>query len=100
MHKRKFGTIFIKRMLRQFVTRLSDKLARDTGVWPIYVRDPLPSISIPLPDSDADARLDLHERLQSTYNDDGYENFIYDNEPEPRLTPTEREWAKTVLTQV
>ena len=56
----------------------------EVGVWPIGLRQELPTISVPLLPEDADARLDLQEILHSTYDHGGYENFIYDEEPEPR----------------
>ncbi len=67
------------------------------GVWPIQLRDPLPMISVPLLPGDTDARLNLQDLLQTTFDEGGYENFIYDNEPEPRLSPDDAEWAKWVL---
>ena len=49
-------------------------------MWPIQLRDPLPTIAIPLLPGDADARLHLQDLLNATYDQGGYANYIYDNE--------------------
>ena len=66
------------------------------GVWPIHLREPLPTIPVPLLPGDPDARLDLQQLLHATYDEGGYENYLYDNEPEPRLSPADAEWAKGI----
>jgi hypothetical protein len=55
------------------------------GVWPIQLRDPLPSIPIPLDESDPDAIVSLQALLHAIYDAAGYERFIYTSEPEPPL---------------
>jgi uncharacterized protein DUF4058 len=72
----------------------------EVGVWPIRLRDPLPTISIPLLPGDADARLDLQELLHATYDEGGYANYIYENEPELSLSSADTVWAKRIVTQV
>ena len=74
--------------------------AVQVGVWPIPLRDPLPTISVPLLSGDADARLNLQELLHATYDEGGYANYIYENEPEPRLTAQAAEWTKSILAEV
>ena len=71
----------------------------EVGVWPIKLREPLPTISVPLLPGDADARLNLQELLHATYDEGGYENYIYENEPEPRLNAADVEWVKSTLTE-
>jgi hypothetical protein len=69
------------------------------GVWPIQLRDPLPTIAIPLLPGDADARLHLQDLLNTTYDQGGYANYIYDNEPQPGLSDTDLDWAEDLLAQ-
>ena len=71
----------------------------EVGVWPIQLRDPLPTISVPLLPGDPDARLNLQELLRATYDEGGYENYIYENDPEPRLNAADVEWAKSTLAE-
>jgi uncharacterized protein DUF4058 len=68
----------------------------EVGVWAIQLRDSLPEISVPLLPGDDDARLNLQKLLHLTYEEGGYENFIYENEPEPRLNVADAEWASQV----
>jgi Protein of unknown function (DUF4058) len=69
------------------------------GFWPIGLRDPLPTVPVPLRDGDPDARLDLHAVLDRVYDDAGYEHFLYDAEPEPRLTAADMVWAHQLIPQ-
>ena len=71
----------------------------DAGVWPIRLRDPLPAIPIPLDASHPDATLDLQKVLHRVYDDAGYEDYIYRGQPEPKLSPADQEWARTLTTQ-
>src|SRR5262249_55405960 len=47
------------------------------GVWPIRLRDPLPTIPIPLRGEFPDAKLDLKAVLDQVYEASGYEDYIY-----------------------
>lgn len=67
------------------------------GVWPIGLRDPLPILPIPLDDPDPPARLDLKAVLDQTYDASGYARYIYDETPEPPLSPEDAAWARDVL---
>jgi hypothetical protein len=62
--------------------------------WPIHLRSRLPEIPIPLRPPHADARLDLQQVLHRLYDTAGYEDYIYNNEPEPPLSPEDAEWAR------
>lgn len=67
------------------------------GVWPIGLRDRLPVVPVPLTAPDPDARLDLQAALDRVYDAYGYDDFLYDNPPDPPLTPEERAWALGVV---
>ena len=68
----------------------------NAGVWPIRLRDPLPSIPIPLDSSHPDATLDLQKILHRVYDAAGYEDYIYRGQPEPKLPQADDEWARTL----
>jgi hypothetical protein len=63
------------------------------GVWPWRLRDPMPSIPIPLRASDPDARLDLKSVIDRVYDGGRYGAYIYSGLPEPRLSPGDSAWA-------
>jgi hypothetical protein len=63
------------------------------GVWPLQLRDPLPTIPIPLQPGDADVQLDLQRLLQRVYDAAGYAKYIYDESPQPPLSPEDAAWA-------
>lgn len=68
------------------------------GVWPLRLRDPLPTIPIPLRAPDADARLDLQALLHRLYDSAGYRYYVYDGAPQPPLHPEDAAWARQFLT--
>ncbi len=47
------------------------------GVWPVGLRDRLPTIPIPLAAGDADVPLDLRAALDRVYDEAGYARYIY-----------------------
>jgi hypothetical protein len=63
------------------------------AVWPLRLRDPLPTIPIPLRPADGDARLDLQAVVQRVYDAAGYRHYIYDGTPNPRLSEADSAWA-------
>jgi hypothetical protein len=65
--------------------------------WPLMLRDPLPTIPIPLRATDADARLDLQQVLHETYDAAGYENYIYENAITPPLGADDARWAEQLV---
>jgi hypothetical protein len=67
---------------------------RAAGFWPIQLRDRLPVIPIPLRTPDAAAQVDLQDALHRAYDGPGYEHFIYNSEPEPRLSASDAAWAR------
>jgi hypothetical protein len=69
----------------------------NTYVWPIHLRDHLPTIPIPLRCSQADARLDLQAVLDRIYDAAGYQDYIYEGQPQPRLSVEDEAWARQFL---
>jgi Protein of unknown function (DUF4058) len=67
------------------------------GFWPFGLRDPLPTVPVPLKDADGEARLDLRAILDRVYDESGYAYFLYDHEPDPPLTGDDAEWARALL---
>jgi hypothetical protein len=65
--------------------------------WPFGLRDPLPTVPIPLKASDGDATLDLRAILNRVYDESGYAYFLYDHEPDPPLTGEEERWARSLI---
>jgi hypothetical protein len=64
--------------------------------WPIQLRDPLPTVPIPLNRDDAPAVIDLQAVLQRLYDSAGYELYIYRRPPDPPLPPPDDAWAADV----
>jgi hypothetical protein len=64
------------------------------GIFPIALRERLPSVPIPLSEPHGDAMLDLQKMLDLAYDRAGYAQYIYERQPEPRLRPDDAEWAK------
>jgi hypothetical protein len=69
----------------------------DVGFWPIGLRDPLPTVAIPLRAGDDDARLDLRAILDRVYDESGYQFYLYMHEPDPPLSADDAAWARTLL---
>jgi len=65
----------------------------DAGIWPIRLRDPLPKIPIPLQPPHADAELDLQQVVHRIYDAAGYEDYIYEQAPQPPLSAADAKWA-------
>lgn len=63
-------------------------------LYPFQVRDPLPTIGIPLADPDPDTPLALQIALEHVYKSSGYELRVrYDEPCSPALSPEDQEWA-------
>lgn len=67
------------------------------GVWPIALRERLPTIPIPLRETDGDARLDLQVALDQAYDEAGYADYIYSHSPQPRLSSDDQRWADEII---
>ena len=68
-----------------------------TEVWPVRLRDPLPTIPVPLLPGDADLPLDLMAASHRTYDEAGYEDYIYRRLPDPPLHPEDAKWAQELV---
>ena len=69
----------------------------DAAFWPIALRERLPVIPVPVRAPDVDARLDLQEVLDRIYDDAGYDDYIYEGKPHPRLEGDDAVWARQFL---
>ncbi len=66
-------------------------------VWPLALRDPLPTVPAPLRSPDKDAPLDLRAALSAIYDRARYANQIdYTRPPIPPLDPRDTEWASAL----
>lgn len=76
------------------VSRYEDR--PHVGLWPLGLRDKLPTIPIPLLAQER-AALDLQSALHQVYDAAGYEDYMYANEPNPALQGPDAEWAQQVI---
>lgn len=67
------------------------------GFWPIALRDRLPKIPVPLALPDRPVMLDLQSIVDRVYDAAGYAKYIYDESPEPPLSPDDAGWAKKIV---
>lgn len=67
------------------------------AIWPLGVRDPLPTISIPLRSGEPEPTVDLQAILHHIYDTAGYRMFLYQADPEPPLRPADAVWAALLL---
>jgi hypothetical protein len=67
------------------------------GIWPWTVREPMPTVPIPLRGDDPPAKLDLKAVLDRVYDEQGYADFIYTGLPEPKLNADDAAWAAAFL---
>jgi hypothetical protein len=51
------------------------------GFWAIALREPLPTVPIPLRTGEPDAHLDLRATLDRVYDEAGYRYFLYEHPP-------------------
>jgi hypothetical protein len=66
------------------------------GVWPVQLRQPLPTIPVPLRPGDRDISLDLQALLHDVYDAAGYGKYVYDDPPHPPLREDDATWAEQV----
>ena len=78
------------------VSRAEDRPVVD--LWPFSVRDPLPTVPIPLRDG-ANVSLDLRALLDAIWSVSSYESRIYRQSPDPPLSPEDAAWAAGILTE-
>ncbi|MBW3543635.1 MAG: DUF4058 family protein [Planctomycetes bacterium] len=69
-----------------------------TEVWPIRLRDPLPTVPVPLLPGDEDVELDLQAAFTNVYDLLGYRfSTNYSGPPAVPLDEADREWAEERL---
>jgi len=66
-------------------------------LWPLHLRDPLPTIPIPLRLGRRDAIIDLGQLFQQQFDAAGYEDYVYAAPPQPPLAETDAAWADQLL---
>jgi hypothetical protein len=66
-------------------------------LWPLRVRDPLPTIPIPLRPGEAEPTLDIQAILHRIYDAAGYAMFLYRTDPDPPLSSADAVWAAQIL---
>lgn len=79
------------------ISRYSER--PNLGLWPIGLRDRLPTVPIPLAAPDPDVLLDLQAVLDRTYDAAGYGKYVYAASPQPPLSPDDAEWARQFVPQ-
>ena len=81
------------------VSRYADRQNRDprADFWPLGVRDPLPTIPVPLRPEEAEPTIDLQAMLHRVYDTGGFSMFLYAADPEPRLSAADAAWAAQLL---
>ena len=68
------------------------------GVWPLSVRDPLPTLPIPLASPDPDVLLPLKPCFDRAFAEGRYESDInYAEPPTPPLAEPDATWARDLL---
>jgi hypothetical protein len=69
-----------------------------TRYWPVGVRQPLPTIQIPLRGKDPEVPLDLGAVLRSVYDRAAYDVSVdYRKDPQPPLEGEDAKWARDLL---
>lgn len=66
-------------------------------LWPLRLREGLPSIPVPVRSPDLDLTLDLQAALHRVYDAAGYANYLYDRPPQPALHPEDAAWAQSLI---
>jgi hypothetical protein len=77
------------------VSRPDDRPEAD--ICALTLRDKLPTLPIPLRDGESELLVDLQAVLNHTYDGGRYGKRIYRFAPEPKLAPTDAEWAAAIL---
>jgi hypothetical protein len=66
--------------------------------YPIPLREPLPTIRVPLRQSDGDAPLNLQQLIEQCYENGSYTDDIdYRDDPDPPLPAVDTRWADALL---
>lgn len=71
--------------------------AERAEVYRVSLRELLPAIRIPLRENDPDAYLPLQNLIDQAYENGQYDDIDYAADPAPPLSPSDAEWADTLL---
>lgn len=66
-------------------------------VYPVALREPLPTIAVPLRPGDDDVPLSIQPLIEQAYLDGRYDDIDYTVDPIPRLRPDDAAWADALL---
>jgi hypothetical protein len=66
-------------------------------LWPIRLRDRLPTVSIPLQSPLPKVDVDLQRVFSLTYVAGRYGRYVHNTPPDPPLSPSEQVWANELL---
>lgn len=66
-------------------------------VWNFNLPDRLPKIAIPLVAPESEFVLDLQKAFDFAFELGGYDDYIYESKPKPRLNKAQLEWATKLL---
>jgi len=77
------------------VSRASDR--PDVDLWSFTLREPIPRFPLPLADGDPEPMLDLKQVVDQAYDSAVLELGLYEEEPQPPLSPADLKWAKGIL---
>jgi hypothetical protein len=82
-----------------YIVHVSRSDCRPRGkLWRILIRQPLPTIDIPLSEPDEVAALDLQAVLKEGYDRAGYDGVVdYSADPNPPLSRADAAWAEALL---
>jgi len=72
-------------------------LRPNADMWPIGLREPLPTIPLPLLPGDTEPTIDLQAVLHRVYDAAGYAYYIHRGQPDPPLSPSDAEWALGII---
>lgn len=91
--------VFLSRCQRRPHTEACGELCRT--VWPIGLREPLPTVPVPLLPPDPDVPLDLQAALAACFDLVGYEQLLEYTQPPPppELNAEDMAWVEGVLHQ-
>jgi hypothetical protein len=84
-----------------YVVIVSRRKTRPLGnAYPMFLRQKLPVIDIPLSEGDPDLKLDLQSALTSAYDRAGYDYSLdYTRAVDPPLSNEDSDWAADILAQ-
>jgi hypothetical protein len=67
------------------------------GIIRVPLREPLPTIGVPLRETDAPATLNLQALIEQCYVNARYDDLDYRGDPQPPLDPDDAAWADVLL---